>query len=110
MKPLMLYSKTETTAAVPVLCFTMDLRPVKVAAESLCSFVRSTGWLVGRLMQMDSVIPELLTPFFAVTEIWHDTHAAKEFEVILTYLELLKAVIMKLGREEWNWVRIAKMI
>lgn len=51
---------------------------------------------------MDSVIPELLTSFFAATEICHDAHAAKEFEVILTYLELLKAVIMKLGREEWN--------
>lgn len=72
-------------------------------AESLHSFVRSTRWLlVGRLMQMDSVIPELLTSF-AVTEICNDSHAAKEFEVILTYLELLKAVIMKLGREEWNW-------
>jgi len=79
-------------------------------AESLHSFVRSTRWLlVGRLMQMDSVIPELLTSF-AVTEICNDSHAAKEFEVILTYLELLKDVIMKLGREKWKWAVIAKQI
>lgn len=67
-------------------------------AESLCSFVRSTRWLVRRLMQMDSVIPELLTSFFAVTEICHDAHVAKEFEVILTYLRVAESCYNETGQ------------
>lgn len=33
MKPVLLHSKTEMMVAIPVLCFMMDQRPVKVAAE-----------------------------------------------------------------------------